>query len=103
MAHTAFTHDEKPSMDAPLEVVGNGASALEKPIRIRLQPDLYNWETRTYEAWYGLTWKVEVQDVAEGRRLRQALADLFTAFGGNERQQTKVCRELGRMAEGMRD
>lgn len=103
MATTSFTPDApKPALDEPLERVGNAASTLEKHIRLRLQPDLYNWETRKYQAWHGLTWYIDVGDVAEGRRLRGALADFFMVFGGSARQQEKLCRELGKLAEGLR-
>jgi hypothetical protein len=103
MAHTAYSHDEKPAkVDAPLEEIGNAASALEKPIRVRLAPDLYNWTTREYRAWYGLAWSCDLQDVAEGKRLREGLENFFTCFGGTERQQNGLLAELEKRADAVR-
>ncbi len=104
MAQTDFTRDAppKPPIDAPIEQVGNYAATLEKPIRLRVQPDLYNWKAHTYQAWYGLTWYINVADVTEGRKLRKALTDFFVVFGGSEKQQAKLIQALQQLAEGMR-
>jgi hypothetical protein len=102
MAQTAFTHDSRPSMDASLEEASISAATLEKPIRVRLQPALYSYDKRDYQAWAGLTWLVDVADVEEGRRLRQGLADFVCAFGGNERQQQGLLAELEKRAEAVR-
>jgi hypothetical protein len=102
MASTAFTHDSRPSMDASLEEVSLGAATLEKPIRVRLQPAVYSYEKRDYQAWAGLTWLVDVQDVEEGRRLRQGLADFICAFGGSEKVQIRLLEAVGKLAQGVR-
>jgi hypothetical protein len=102
MAHVTFAYDPKPSMDATLDAIGNGAAALQKPIRCRFQPDLYDWGRTSYTSWHGLTWTIECQDVAEGRRLREGLTSFFQVFGGSERQQTRLLLELERIAVKVR-
>ncbi len=99
MAQVSFAHDARPPVDATLESVGNGASTLNKPIRCRFQPDLYDWGRTSYTTWHGLTWTIECQDVAEGRRLREGLTDFFRAFGGNEKQQQRVLLALSALAD----
>ena len=102
MAHVNYTYDAPPSIDGPLERTGDEASGLEKRIRIRIQPDLYSWESRNYHSWIGLTWMIEVQDVAEGRRFREGLAAFMVCFGGNQRQQEALLKELAERAEKVR-
>jgi hypothetical protein len=98
MAHVNFTFDTPPTLDGPLERCGDSASAVEKPIRLRIQPDLYDWSRRNYHSWSGLTWMVEVQDVEEGRRFRQGLQDFLQAFGGTEWQQGELLDLLSGLA-----
>lgn len=102
MASVSFAHDQRPPVDQSLEQVGNGASALNKPIRCRLNPDLYEWGGTHYVSWSGLSWIVELQDVSEGRRLRQALTAFFQVFGASEKKQAKLITELQKMAAGAR-
>jgi hypothetical protein len=90
MANVSFSMDTPPTLDGPLERCGDSASGLDKPIKLRIQPDLYDWSRRNYHSWSGLTWMVEVQDVEEGRRLRQGLTDFLRCFGGAEWQQTEL-------------
>lgn len=100
MAHVTFAPDrpppDRPPLDRSLEEQGLAASALGKPIKIRLQPDLYDHQGAKYVSWAGLTWIVDVADVEEGRRLREGLTDFFKLFGMNEAVQQgllKVLRE----------
>ena len=100
MAHVSFAPDERPTVDAALDLIGEGAAPLQKPIKVRIQPDLYDWGRTRYTAWH--SWAVECQDVAEGRRLREGLTSFFAAFGGSEKQQRRLLQDLSRMAEGVR-
>lgn len=67
---------------------------MSKPIRVRLQPDLYDYTGSSYKTWQGLVWSVQLRDVAEGRRLREGLTDFFHAFGGSEKDQKAVLKVL---------
>ena len=98
MAHMTFAHDLKPSMDAPLEAIAEAATVLNKPIKVRVQPDLYDWGAVRYGTWLGLAWTMECQDVEEGRRLREGLTMFFRLFGGEAKVQERLLRELGKMA-----
>jgi hypothetical protein len=102
MAQVTFAHDDRPPVDATLEGIGNGASTLNKPIRCRFQPDLYDWARTSYTAWHGLTWTIDVVDVPEGRVLREALTLFFRAFGGDARRQKRLLTMLGQIAAGGR-
>jgi len=97
MASVNFAHDDRPPVDATLETIGNGASALNKPIRCRFQPDLYDWGKTAYTTWHGLTWTIDVEDVAEGRKLREGLTLFFKAFGGDARGQKRLLGELAKL------
>ncbi len=101
MADVSFTHDDaRPSMDRPRELVGDGAANLSKPIRVRLQPDLYDYDNSSYTTWSGLVWSVQLRDVEEGRRLREGLTDFFRVFGGSEKAQRGVLKVLKGLAGG---
>ncbi len=98
MATVSFTHDDKPPIDRTLEAMGEAAKAERKPLKVRLQPDLYDQVRATYTAWLGLTWAVELRDVEEGRKLRVGLAHFFKAFGGDARRQQRLLAELAKLA-----
>jgi len=101
MADVTFTHDDqRPSMDLSLEQVGDGAANLQKPIRVRLQPDLYDYTGSSYKTWSGLVWSVQLRDVEEGRRLREGLTDFFRAFGGSEKDQKALLKALKALGGG---
>lgn len=95
MANVSFApEDKRPSLDGAIE----SASESGKAIRVRCQPDVYDYEKGNYQTWTGLSWIVECQDVEEGRRLREGLTDFFKAFGGQAAMQERVLNELKRMA-----
>jgi hypothetical protein len=104
MASVDFAPEkERPALDQALEAAAVACTQNQKPIRIRLQPDLYEYERRIYAAWLGLTWIVEVGDLEEGRRLRQGLQDFFRLFGQSADSQDEMLRELRELVTAMSD
>lgn len=95
MATVTFTA-APPPIDTVLDQLALDAAAAQKPIRIRLQPDVYEYSTRLFKTWTGLVWFVECEDVEEGRRLREGLADFFKAFG--TKRQEKLLKVLQGLA-----
>jgi len=94
MAQVSFAPDAtRPPLDAKLEEVGAQALLIGKPIRLRIQPDLYDPDKRGYYAWAGLTWMLDLDDVEEGRRLREVLTVVMAAFG--DERQAKLLKLLG--------
>lgn len=87
MAQVSFLPDRiaRP-IDAKLEELGAQAALVSRGIRLRLQPDLYNVDSQRYEAWAGLIWAIELEDVAEGRIFREALGKLVAAFGDDTKR-----------------
>lgn len=87
MAKVSFLPEKvAPPIDGKLEEVGAQAVLASRPIRLRLQPDLYNLDRQSYDSWSGLTWTLELDDVEEGRRFREALGTFMAAFGDPEKQ-----------------
>lgn len=91
---------ERPPLDRSLEENAQAAAALGKPVRIRLQPDLYDHAKASYQVWAGLTWSIEVGDVEEGRKLREGLTNFFRAFGAGLQEQTRVLEMLEGLRQG---
>jgi len=98
MAKVSSTQDERPPVDETLEHIGTIAAGVGRPIRIRLAPDLYDYEKQGYNSWHTLSWSVEVQDVEEGRRLRKGLNDFLHAFGATPKSQAAVLKAVAREA-----
>ncbi len=89
MAQVSFAPDKTtPPMDEPLEQAAAVALLAGKPIiKLRLQPDLYNFDKRHYSSWAGLTWMLDLESVEEGRRFREGLEWFLKAFGDPEKQK----------------
>ena len=94
---------ERPPLDRALEEAADRSLIREKPVRIRVQPDLYDYEQRAYQAWNGLSWILEITDVEEGRRLREGLQHFFKLFGQSEAAQGELLASLRENAELMTD
>lgn len=93
MAKVTFLPDRvAPPVDAKLEEIGGIATLAGREIRLRLQPDLYHHDKQGYVAWAGLTWTLELEDIEEGRRFREALGRFMAAFG--DERQGKVIEML---------
>lgn len=104
MATVVFTADQTPPpIDARLEETGAVAGVLGKPIRVRIQPDLYDYDGQKYQVWNQLTWTVDLADVAEGRKLREGLTDFFALFGKSPSSQLRLLSELRSVREGLID
>jgi hypothetical protein len=104
MASVDFAPEkERPALDQALEANAAACAQLQKPVRVRLQPDLYEYERKIYSSWLGLTWIVELSDIDEGRRLRQGLQDFFRLFGQSADSQDEMLRELRELVTAMSD
>lgn len=98
MAKVSFLPDQQPPpIDQALELVGASAALASRPIRIRLQPDLYDIDKRSYYGWVGLTWTLDLEDIEEGRRFREGLGRFMAGFGDPEKQ-AKLLRALEELA-----
>lgn len=87
MASVSFLPEKSaPPLDAKLEEAGAQALLASRPIRLRLQPNLYSLDKQAYEAWIGLAWTLDLDDIEEGRRFREALGTFMAAFGDPEKQ-----------------
>lgn len=82
--------DEKPPIDKRLEALGAIAAAAGKPIRVRIQPDIYDYQNQANQTWLGLIWMIELEDVEEGRKLREGLTWFFQKFGQSAESQKKL-------------
>lgn len=95
MATVVFTADQTPPpIDARLEETGAVAGVMGKPIRVRIQPDLYDYDGQKYQVWNQLTWTVDLADVAEGRKLREGLTMFFRLFGASPKSQVSLLELL---------
>ena len=87
MAQVSYLPDaQQPPIDGKLEEIAAESALASRTIRIRLQPDLYSPDRAKYESWKGLVWAVELEDVEEGRKLREGLQKFFAAFGDGGKQ-----------------
>lgn len=98
MAEVTFLPEQSaPPLDATLEDMGARSILAGKPIRVRMQPDVYDTEKARYQSWAGLVWALNVESVEEGRLLRVGLTQFFKAFGKSATSQKKLLRALGRL------
>lgn len=94
MAIVVLTHEiERPPIDGPLEQAALAAQKASKALRLRVQPDLYDPDKNRYTSWTGLTWMVDLEDVAEGRKLREALTLFFRLFGEDADKLRRVLQD----------
>lgn len=94
MAKVSFAPEKAaPPLDAKLEEIGAQAVLAARPIRLRLQPDLYDSDRKGYQSWVGLTWTLDLDSIDEGRLFREALGKFMAAFG-DEGKQAKVVAML---------
>lgn len=98
MAKVSFAPEaEKPNLDERLAQVAQSAAAIDRPIRLRVQPDLYDDAEKKYLTWTGLSWSVELESVEEGQRLREGLARFFRLFGHDAETQAALLEMLATM------
>lgn len=62
----------KPDLDASLTEIAVKATALNLPVRMRLQPNLLMYDGN-YVAWAGVSWVLEVADADAAKEFRRAL------------------------------
>lgn len=95
MAKVSFQSDRvAPPTDAKIEEIGVIALATGRPIKLRIQPDLYNADKQRYDSWSGANWTLELDDVEEGKRFLDGLEAYMRAFGDPKRQ-AETLRLLG--------
>lgn len=81
---------ERPPIDAVLEREEYTRDG--KPIRIRVQPDLYNHDKMQNDSWPQAIWQFEMKDAAAASRFRVALTRYFKLLGelGTERMAAEL-------------
>jgi len=95
MAQVNSSADPKPSVEDFLETF---LAEQGKPLKIRVQPTLYDYNTRNYPSWQGVSWLLELEGVEEASRLREGLEDFFQCFGSEKQEQ--VLQVLQQVARG---
>lgn len=91
MGKVTFSPERQPPpIDQRLQQAAGQAVLMDRPIRLRLQPDLWDYDKGNYSAWSGLSWVLELDDVEEGRRARQALQALWAVFGHSAEVQAQL-------------
>ena len=71
-------------IDTALERAAAVAMTVGKPLKIRIQPDVYDYDSQKYLTWTNLVWTVDVEDVEEGRRLRELVEAALEAFAARD-------------------
>ncbi len=98
MAKVSYLPDKvAPPVDTKLEEIHAVAVLAGKPIRLRIQPDLYHPERQGYESWAGLAWTLDLDDIEEGRRFREALGRFMAAFAADGATQAELIVQLERL------
>src|SRR5258708_20407331 len=96
MAKVSYLPDKvAPPVDTKLEEIHAVAVLAGKPIRLRIQPDLYHPERQGYESWAGLAWTLDLDDIEEGRRFREALGRFMAALWAGGATPPDLARPLG--------
>ena len=97
MAQVSFLPDQQaPPIDKTLIDLAGQAALLSKPLRVRVQPDIYSVDKQEYVAWKGLVWALDLDDAAEGTELRVVLQQVLGAFGDPEKK-AKLLTLLGEL------
>ena len=60
-------------------VVEDLLKASDRPVRIRLQPTIYDAERKAYRAWAGASWGVTVDSLEEALEVRDLLEAVLRA------------------------
>jgi hypothetical protein len=97
MAHVTFLPDKQaPPTDGKLLEIAAQATLASRAIRLRLQPDLYNFDKQNYDSWVGAAWTLDLDDAEEGRKFLAGLASFMRGFGDAEKQG-KLLKALGEL------
>lgn len=72
---------EKPELDEFLKGHLKAARADEQKLTLRVLPQVYTIDTKTYQQWPDIAWKVLIESIDEGRQLKKALDEFFEALG----------------------
>lgn len=90
MVKISFQPHEAGDLDAILTELADAVKARDEAIRMRLQPQLYHPVSKGYKAWRGVSWTLEVEDLAELEAIRGALKhffELLERYGGEGMHQ----------------
>jgi hypothetical protein len=85
MVKISFQPTDSDDLDAILNDLANAAKERGNDIRLRLQPQLYHPNSKGYKAWRGVSWTLEIEDLAELEASRRALKhffELLERYGG---------------------
>jgi hypothetical protein len=72
---------EKPDLDEFLKAHLRTARADDQKLTLRVQPQVYPVDTKQYQGWPDVAWKILIESVEEGRQLKRALDEFFDALG----------------------
>ena len=96
MATVSYVADRvAPSSDRKLDEIAAMAVLTARAIKLRLQPDLYNFDKQHYDSWTGAAWTLDLEDAAEARKFLEGLRCYMAAFGDGPEKQKQVLEMLG--------
>lgn len=86
------------SLDYTIEEMAEQLDLRVKPLRLRVQPDVYDVRLARYTSWAGVIWSIDVDTVDEGRKLREGLTLFFRRFGEGAAMQDWLLQVLREVA-----
>ena len=76
----SYSEDDKlADLDDPLREIL--LSVPDQPLKLRLQPQVYTPQTKTFLSWRGVHWSVLCETIEEATALRRALITFFRLVG----------------------
>jgi hypothetical protein len=79
--HMEIEFASKPELDTFLREHLRAAKADDQKLTLRVQPQVYGIDTKQYQGWPDVAWKILIERVEEGRQLKRALDAFFEALG----------------------
>jgi hypothetical protein len=81
MSGMEIVNASKPDLDDFLREHLRAARKDDQKLILRVQPQVYGVDTKQYQGWPDVAWKILIEKVDEGRQLKLALDEFFEALG----------------------
>lgn len=72
---------EKPDLHEFLKAQLRAARVEEQKMVCRIQPQVYGADTKQYQGWPDVAWKILIDNLEEAKQLKEALDEFFDALG----------------------